>query len=64
MRAKISKVVHYLYDKDFVSENAIISWYAQLDADEHRTLRQSLKELIEWLNQSSEEEDDDDYESD
>ncbi|XP_039961225.1 translation initiation factor eIF-2B subunit epsilon [Bactrocera tryoni] len=64
VRAKISKVVHYLYDKDFVSEDAIISWYAQLDADEHRTLRQSLKELIEWLNQSSEEEEDEDDESD
>ncbi|XP_054730503.1 translation initiation factor eIF-2B subunit epsilon [Anastrepha obliqua] len=59
VRSKISKVVHYLYDKDFITENAIMAWYAQLDSDEHRALRQSLKELVEWLNQSSEEEDDD-----
>ncbi|XP_036318053.1 translation initiation factor eIF-2B subunit epsilon-like isoform X1 [Rhagoletis pomonella] len=62
VRSKISKVVHYLYDKDFVSEDAIIAWYEQLDAEDHHALRQSLKELIEWLNQSSEEEDDHDEE--
>ncbi|XP_067638952.1 translation initiation factor eIF2B subunit epsilon [Eurosta solidaginis] len=60
IRSKISKIVHYLYDKDFVSEKAIMAWYSQLDSLEHRSLRQSLTELIEWLNQSSEEEEDND----
>lgn len=59
VREKISQVVHYLYDKDIVSEEAIQGWYAQLDIKEHATLRQSLANLIDWLNQSSEDEDDD-----
>ncbi|ALC49829.1 eIF2B-epsilon [Drosophila busckii] len=58
VRDKISQVVHYLYDKDFVSEDAVLAWYEQLDVTEHATLRQSLAKLVEWLNQSSEEEDD------
>ncbi|XP_017095178.2 translation initiation factor eIF2B subunit epsilon [Drosophila bipectinata] len=62
VREKISQVVHYLYDKDFVSEDAIQAWYGQLDEEEHGQLRQSLAKLVEWLDQSSEEEDDDDDE--
>lgn len=62
VREKISQVVHYMYDKDFVSEEAIHGWYAQLDVKEHATLRQSLAKFIDWLNQSSEDDDDDDDE--
>ncbi|KAH8416597.1 hypothetical protein KR222_010610 [Zaprionus bogoriensis] len=62
VREKISQVVHYLYDKDFVSEEAVQTWYEQLDATEHATLRQSLANLIDWLNQSSEDDDDEDDE--
>lgn len=64
MREKISQVVHYLYDKDIVSEEAIQGWYTQLDIKEHATLRQSLANLIDWLNQSSEDEDDDEEDDD
>ncbi|XP_017065941.1 translation initiation factor eIF-2B subunit epsilon [Drosophila eugracilis] len=64
VREKISQVVHYLYDKDFVSEDAIQAWYGQLDEEEHAHLRQSLAKLVAWLDQSSEEEDDDDDEED
>ncbi|EDW62397.1 translation initiation factor eIF2B subunit epsilon [Drosophila virilis] len=60
VREKISQVVHYLYDKDFVSEDAIHKWYSQLDVQEHATLRQSLAKLVDWLNQSSEDDDDGD----
>ncbi|XP_017112937.1 translation initiation factor eIF-2B subunit epsilon [Drosophila elegans] len=60
VREKISQIVHYLYDKDFVSEDAIQAWFEQLDEEEHAHLRQSLAKLVAWLNQSSEEEDDDD----
>lgn len=64
MHEKISQVVHYLYDKDFVSEDAIHKWYDQLDVQEHATLRHSLAKLVDWLNQSSEDDDDDDDEDD
>nr|XP_016939026.1 translation initiation factor eIF-2B subunit epsilon [Drosophila suzukii] len=62
VREKISQIVHYLYDKDFVSEDAIQAWFEQLDEEEHAHLRQSLAKLVAWLDQSSEEEDDDDDE--
>ncbi|KMZ07755.1 translation initiation factor eIF-2B subunit epsilon [Drosophila simulans] len=64
VRGKISQIVHYLYDKDFVSESAIQAWYEQLDEEEHAHLRQSLAKLVAWLDQSSEEDDDDDEEED
>ncbi|TDG42357.1 hypothetical protein AWZ03_011211 [Drosophila navojoa] len=64
VQEKISQVVHYLYDKDFVSEDAIHKWYEQLDGEEHATLRQSLAKLVDWLNQSSEDDDDDDDDED
>lgn len=62
MREKISQIVHYLYDKDFVSEEAILAWHDELDLEQHGSLRKSLQKLIEWLQQSSDEEDDDDDE--
>ncbi|KNC34651.1 hypothetical protein FF38_10276 [Lucilia cuprina] len=60
VREKISQIVHYLYDKDFVTEEAVLSWYEDLDEDNHATLRKSLFKLIEWLQQSSDEDEDDD----
>ncbi|XP_058988077.1 translation initiation factor eIF-2B subunit epsilon-like [Musca domestica] len=62
VREKISQIVHFLYDKDFVSEEAILAWHEELDVEQHESLRKSLQKLIEWLQQSSEEEDDDDDE--
>lgn len=59
-REKISQIVHYLYDKDFVSEDAVLVWYEQLDEEEHANLRKSLLKLIDWLQQSSDEEDEED----
>ncbi|XP_017006488.2 translation initiation factor eIF2B subunit epsilon [Drosophila takahashii] len=64
VREKISQIVHYLYDKDFVSEDAIQGWFEQLDEEEHGHLRQSLAKLVAWLDQSSEEDDDDEEEED
>lgn len=63
LRTKIAQIVHYLYDKEFVSEEAIRMWHNELD-DDVEWLKTPLKKLIEWLDQSSEgsseEEDDDD----
>lgn len=64
IREKISQIVHYLYDKDFVTEDAVLTWYEQLDEEEHNKLRKSLYKLIDWLQQSSDEDEDDDEESD
>ncbi|XP_075158274.1 eukaryotic translation initiation factor 2B subunit epsilon [Haematobia irritans] len=59
VREKISQIVHYLYDKDFVSEEAILAWHEDLDLEEYANLHKSLQKLIEWLQQSSDEDDDD-----
>lgn len=49
----MSQVVHYLYDKDFITEDIILAWYEQLDNDQHKILKQTLQKFIEWLEQSS-----------
>ncbi|XP_037936490.1 translation initiation factor eIF-2B subunit epsilon [Teleopsis dalmanni] len=60
VREKISQVVHFLYDKDFVTENAIVTWYEDINDDENLNLKKSLSKLIQWLNQSSDEDESDD----
>lgn len=62
LRSKVAQIVHYLYDKEFVSEDAIRTWHDELDEDSE-WLKAPLKKLIDWLDQASEgssEEDDDD----
>ncbi|XP_068141084.1 translation initiation factor eIF2B subunit epsilon [Drosophila tropicalis] len=49
VREKISQIVHYLYDKDFVSEDSILAWHDQLDIDIQEQAH--LKRV--WLNWST-----------
>lgn len=56
LKARVLKIVHYLYDKEYVSEEAILNWHNSMEKDSE--IRSSLKQLVEWLNQSSEEESD------
>ena len=61
------KVVHLLYDKEIVSEEAVLKWYynGKTDAFEARSkgfgtrLRVKMKKLIEWLEEDDSDEDDD-----
>ncbi|XP_055855963.1 translation initiation factor eIF-2B subunit epsilon-like [Episyrphus balteatus] len=53
LRAKVAQIIHYLYDKEFVSEEAIRMWHNELD-DDSEWLKAPLQKLIEWLGQSSE----------
>ncbi len=57
LRSKIAQIVHYLYDKDILTEEAILAWHEELD-EESAWIRSALTKLIEWLEQSSEEESD------
>lgn len=54
-KAKVAQIVHYLYDKDYVAEDAILEWYENL-SDESEWMKTHLKKLIDWLMASSEEE--------
>ncbi|KAL1398550.1 hypothetical protein pipiens_008873 [Culex pipiens pipiens] len=57
--AKIAAVVHFLYEKDYVAEEAILEWHGGIDEED---TRKALAKLVEWLNQSSEEEEESDDE--
>lgn len=56
LKSKIAQIIHFLYDKEIITEKSILSWYDELD-DDKEWIRQSLTKLIAWLNESSEEED-------
>ncbi|XP_055383131.1 translation initiation factor eIF-2B subunit epsilon isoform X2 [Condylostylus longicornis] len=55
LKLKAANIIHYLYDKEYFSEDAILEWHNDLD-EECGWLRNSLQKLVEWLNQTSEEE--------
>lgn len=61
MKSKIAQIIHFLYDKEIITEESILSWHNELD-DDKEWIRNTLKKLIEWLNASSEEEEEDDGE--
>lgn len=49
-----------MYDKEIVTEEAILEWYNDIDDEESDWVKTSLSKLIVWLMESSEEESDDD----
>lgn len=55
LKSKIAQIIHFLYDKEIITEESILSWHNELD-DDKEWIRNSLEKLIEWLNASSEEE--------
>lgn len=55
LKSKIAQIIHFLYDKEIITEESILSWHDELD-DDKEWIRNSLSKLIEWLNASSEEE--------
>lgn len=69
LKTKLAQIIHYLYDRDMLTEDAILNWYKQLDTNDNdgndnEWIRNALSKLIEWLEASSEEEDDDSDEDD
>ncbi|XP_050067427.1 translation initiation factor eIF-2B subunit epsilon-like [Anopheles maculipalpis] len=56
VRAKLPQLVHYLYEEDLIGEEAIIEWYEALEDNALKTI---LSKLVQWLQESSEEEDED-----
>ncbi|XP_058832919.1 translation initiation factor eIF-2B subunit epsilon [Topomyia yanbarensis] len=60
IRTKIAKLVHYLYERDFVTEEVILEWHEEMEDDGEGSVKRSLAKLVDWLMQSSEEDDDED----
>ncbi|XP_055303842.1 translation initiation factor eIF-2B subunit epsilon isoform X2 [Sitodiplosis mosellana] len=63
LKSKIAQIIHFLYDKEIITEESILSWHNELD-DDKEWIRNSLIKLIEWLNASSEEEEEEESSSD
>ncbi|XP_055534339.1 translation initiation factor eIF-2B subunit epsilon [Wyeomyia smithii] len=59
VRSKIAQLVHFLYERDFITEEVILEWHQELDEDGPGSIKQSLAKLVDWLMQSSEEEEED-----
>ncbi|KAG2326765.1 hypothetical protein Bca52824_009493 [Brassica carinata] len=61
-----AQILHVLYDKDVVQEDAILRWAEEkAGADEaDKVYLQQCETFIQWLKEASEEEDDDDEEDD
>lgn len=53
LKSRVLNIIHYLYDKEYVSEEAILSWYNSMVTESE--IKKNLKKLVDWLNQSSEE---------
>lgn len=55
----IAKIIHVLYEKDIITESAILQWYED-SIEKQRPVSKdaALKKLIDWLNEASEESDD------
>lgn len=53
LKPGLSKIVHYLYDADILSEDSIVAWNDMLDDD----LQKLMSKLIDWLEEASEESD-------
>jgi translation initiation factor eIF-2B subunit epsilon len=57
LKAKLMHVVKYFYDKDLLTEDAIISWYEDVEAD---WVKKALQPLVKWFEEAESEESDDD----
>lgn len=54
LKTKIAQIIHYLYDKEIVSEDAILAWHVEVvNAEEAPWILVALKKLVDWLNESS-----------
>lgn len=49
----IQNVIHFLYEKDILSENAILDWFDDL---EDKVTQKYVAKLVEWLQQDSSDE--------
>lgn len=55
LKTKLAQIIHFLYDKEVVTEDSIIQWHDDLD-DDKECIKSALAKLIAWLNESSEDE--------
>ncbi|XP_059617931.1 translation initiation factor eIF-2B subunit epsilon [Phlebotomus argentipes] len=55
LKPRVSQIVHFFYDEDLLSEEAIVSWHEDLGEDAE-WLREGLKKLIVWFQEASSDE--------
>lgn len=66
LKMRIAQIIHYLYDKDTLSDDAILLWHSEVvaaAADDSNWIVVALKKLIDWLQESGDEDECSDEES-
>lgn len=57
LKPKTAQIIHYLYDKEILTEDAILTWHKDaIDSEDTEWIKTPLEKLIEWLEASSDEE--------
>uniref|UniRef100_A0A6B2E7N3 Translation initiation factor eIF2B subunit epsilon n=1 Tax=Phlebotomus kandelakii TaxID=1109342 RepID=A0A6B2E7N3_9DIPT len=57
LKSRVSQIIHFFYNVDLLSEEAIVSWYEELGEDA-KWLKEGLKKLIVWFQEASSDESD------
>uniref|UniRef100_A0A182SE71 Translation initiation factor eIF2B subunit epsilon n=1 Tax=Anopheles maculatus TaxID=74869 RepID=A0A182SE71_9DIPT len=57
LQTKIAQLVYYLYEEDMFEEEVIIEWYERL---EDEAIKRTLSKLVQWLQESSEDDEEED----
>lgn len=60
IKSRVAQIIHYLYDKEILSEDSILAWHNEIDGASSEWLKNAMKKLVDWLMASSEEESSDD----
>lgn len=55
LKSKLMHVVKFLYDKDVLTEDAILAWYADVEMD---WVKKALQPIIKWFEEAESEESD------
>lgn len=57
LKPKVAQIIHYLYDKEILTEDAILAWHDDaIENEDTEWIKMPLKKLVEWLQASSDEE--------
>lgn len=55
LKPKLAQIIHFLYDREILAEDSILTWHDELETDKE-WIKAAVSKLIAWLNESSEEE--------
>lgn len=57
LKPKLAQIVHFLYDKEILTEESILMWHDALE-DDKEWVKSAVSKLVAWLEESSDDDDD------